>query len=106
MSITRIQEECDVWVNRNFPNRSKAAVIGGLGEEVGEVLRACVKHDQGIRGTADEWMYELEKELGDVFIKLCDVANFYDIDLELAIVNRWHSVQKRDWVTDPEKGGQ
>lgn len=90
------------WVERNFgETRSPLSVVGGLAEETGEVCRAAVKDDQGIRGTHEEWMEELQKEVGDVYIKLVDVATFYGFDLQDAIEKRWSSIRMRDWVKDP-----
>lgn len=105
--LGRLQEDFKVWHNHNFhADNEELAAIAGLSEEAGEVCRAAVKMSQGIRGTRDEWMDELEKETADVFIKLMDVARHYNFDLSKAIQSRWISVRQRNWVDDPTKGGQ
>jgi NTP pyrophosphatase (non-canonical NTP hydrolase) len=104
--LGRLQEDFNVWHDHNFKDSNELETIAGLAEEAGEVCRAAVKMSQGIRGTREDWMDELEKECGDVFIKLMDVAGFYGFDLTTAIQARWKSVRQRNWVDDPSKGGQ
>jgi NTP pyrophosphatase (non-canonical NTP hydrolase) len=106
ISITALQSAVAVWLARNFPDRSPLTVVAGTAEEVGELCRAAVKREQGIRGTEAEWITEIEKELGDVFIKMCDVADWYGIDLEAAIADRWNTVRNRDWQADPQGHGR
>jgi NTP pyrophosphatase (non-canonical NTP hydrolase) len=100
MSIDRLQRDVAVWLARNFPDRNPLTAVAGTAEEVGELCRAAVKLEQGIRGTEAEWLAEIDKELGDVFIKLCDVADLYGRDLEAAIAARWETVRTRDWQAD------
>ena len=95
--IFDVASEVPLWAAYNFPSRTRVDVTLGLAEEVGEVCRAVLKADQGIRGTREEWMRELEKELGDVFIKLVDVAAIHGIDIEDAVVKRWAEIRRRDW---------
>lgn len=72
----------------------------GLGEEVGEVLRAILKREQGIRGTYSEWTEELRKEIGDVFIKLIDVCSREGWELSDVVWDRWKSIRHRDFRSD------
>jgi NTP pyrophosphatase (non-canonical NTP hydrolase) len=125
IDITALQSAVAVWLARNFPDRNPLTVIAGTVEEAGELCalvnpkiakelikrvarlcRAAVKLDQGIRGTEAEWRAEIAKEVGDVVIKLCDVCDWYDIDLEAAIADRWNTVRNRDWRTDPQGHGR
>jgi NTP pyrophosphatase (non-canonical NTP hydrolase) len=98
--IRALQAAVSEWQERNF-DPSEVAVFGGLAEEVGEVMRAWVKRSQGIRGSRAEWDAEIRKEVGDVFIKLCDIARWEGFDLADAIHARWAKVGARDWRTDP-----
>jgi NTP pyrophosphatase (non-canonical NTP hydrolase) len=99
--ITSMQDEVDAWRQKQpWADESPAQSTLGLAEEVGEVCRAVLKNEQRIRGTHDEWMIELAKELGDVFIKLCDVANVYGLDLQKCITARWDEVSKRNFTKD------
>jgi NTP pyrophosphatase (non-canonical NTP hydrolase) len=103
--IRALQGEVNAWVEHNFGHDNELATVGGLAEEVGEVMRAAVKRSQGIRGTREEWDAELRKESADVFIKLCDVASFYGFDLADAVVERWTKVSARDWRANPQGHG-
>lgn len=98
-SISDYQREIVPWVDRNFV-RTQLSAIGGLAEELGEVARCAVKADQGIRGTHEEWMAEMRKELGDVFIKLVETADFFGHDLSVCVQERWAAIRQRDWVND------
>lgn len=103
--ISTYQGVVNAWVEHNFGHGNELAAVGGLAEEVGEVMRAAVKRSQGIRGTREGWDAELRKECADVFIKLCDVAGFYGFDLDQAIKDRWKVVGARDWKADPQGHG-
>lgn len=98
--IRELQTEVNAWVLRNFDNSELTAVVGMV-EEVGELCRAVVKMEQGIRGSREQWFAEIRKESGDVFIKLCDIARFYGFDLADAVAERWADVSRRDWKADP-----
>lgn len=98
--LSDYQEEITEWVIRNFGNDSILATVGGVCEEAGELMRAAIKKDQGIRGTDEEWFQELRKEAADVYIKLNDVAQFYGFSLEDAISERWSEIRLRDWTKD------
>jgi NTP pyrophosphatase (non-canonical NTP hydrolase) len=96
------------WSNHNFGDAvacPPVIAVVGLGEECGEVQRALLKQHQGIRGTWDEWQAELTKELGDVLIKVIDVANRAGITMD-TVLDRWNAIQQRDWKVDPLRGGQ
>lgn len=103
--IRLLQEDMADWQQRNFGDGDELSASVGLAEEVGEVCRAVVKRHQGIRGTREEWDAEIRKEVGDVFIKLVDVARTYRFDLADAIAERWGTIQRRNWKADPQGHG-
>lgn len=103
--IREIQAEVHAWVLHNFGNSNELATYGGLVEETGEVMQAAVKRSSGIRGTHDEWTAKIRKESADVFIKLCDIAQFEGFDLDDAIADRWAVVRQRDWKADSQGHG-
>lgn len=105
MNISGYQDEVNTWVLHNFGRGTPMSAVVGLSEEAGELCRAILKQHQNIRGTRAEWQEEIRKELGDVFIKLCDVANEAGIDLEYAILERWQTIRQRDHRTDPLQHG-
>jgi NTP pyrophosphatase (non-canonical NTP hydrolase) len=98
--IQGLQAAVDTWASRNFPDDTPETVVLGLTEESGKLALIALKRYQGIRGTTAEWDAEIEKECGDVFLKLCHVAVIYGFDLRTAILARWSDISQRDWVTD------
>lgn len=104
--IRYMQDEVDEWNQRQpWADDPPIVVVVGLGEECGEVQRAVLKMHQGIRGTEQEWRAEVEKEMGDVFIKLCALAESLDMDLETAIGMRWAEIKQRNFTKDPQGHG-
>jgi NTP pyrophosphatase (non-canonical NTP hydrolase) len=100
ISIPTIQAEVAVWSNRNFggPDLYPVEIAAlGMGEEAGELQRAILKRWHNIRGTHEEWTEEIKKELGDCFIKLCDVASRAGLGLEECIDQRWDTVKQREF---------
>lgn len=104
-SMDEIQAEITQWIEYNFGNQvSEIRTYGGFCEEVGEVMRAVTKRSQGIRGTRQEWTAELKKELGDVLIKLFDIAEVEGWSLQEVLEERWAEIQQRDWQRYPQTG--
>jgi NTP pyrophosphatase (non-canonical NTP hydrolase) len=101
LEISALQDAVTIWCRRNFPGTTPELDVLGTCEEVGELARAALKRAQGIRGTAEEWEAEIQKECGDIFLKLCCVADAYGFDLRTAILARWEVVRQRDFITDP-----
>lgn len=100
------QRECGEWTDRNFlpgDNLERRALV--LAEETGEAVRCVLKMQQGIRGTRDEWMAELRKELGDVQGALYALAHRAGIDLDDAWSDRWLDLSKRDFKGNPQQQG-
>lgn len=102
MALIRVlQTEITNWVRTNFSNNSDLATYMGTLEELLEagsrLARVITKSAQGSRGfhDVDYAQRELEKECADVFIKLCDIAQYTGFSLEEAIVQRWETVQAR-----------
>lgn len=104
--LAAIQDAIATWSHRNFDPIDLPASTLGLLEEAGEVARAVLKQYQEIRGTWEEWQEEIKKEIGDVFIKLCDVSDRAGLEIEDCIIDRWESVRQRDWRADSLKGNQ
>jgi len=67
-----------------------------MGEEVGELFKAIRKKD-GIHTDANSKEYQIDQELADVFIYLCEIANRYNIDLEKAFRDKEEINKKRTW---------
>ncbi len=100
--------QAEVWEwGQEQPWKDDLAIVRvvGLGEETGEVQRALLKMHQGIRGTREQWLDEAAKEMGDVFIKLCDVAESLGLNLERCIQDRWAEIRQRNFTKDPQGHG-
>jgi NTP pyrophosphatase (non-canonical NTP hydrolase) len=97
------QDRIVQWHRRTFgePQMPLTALL--LAEEVGELCRATLKREQGIRGTDAEWRKEQEKEVADVFIGLCSFAEAAGFDLNAAISERWATILQRTSVTEQER---
>lgn len=107
-NIYQWQRKITTWINKNFPNNNTTATYMGMIEEAGEIARIITKREQGIRGYSDP-IYceqELRKEMADLFIKLCDAAQFEGIDLQEAIEERWETIRFRDWKKNPMGHGK
>ncbi len=59
-----------------------------VAEEAGEVSRAVLKSEQGIRGTPDYWATELREELAGVVIAAASCAAQWGIDLDQAVADQ------------------
>jgi NTP pyrophosphatase (non-canonical NTP hydrolase) len=96
-----VLDEIDAWMHYNFPGETRVTAMLGLVEEVGELARAILKQNQGIRGTFEEWDEEIRKEIGDVMAKLEHVALLCNKDLVGVTWWRWKEVRQRDWIKNP-----
>lgn len=107
MDLARLQNEHRIWVEKNFPDQKRWEPLLGLQEEVGELSHAFLKFHQGIRGY-DEKRFTLEggDAIGDIVIYLASFCTANNFDLPGCVDLTWHRVQNRDWVSDPERGGE
>ena len=67
-----------------------------LGEEIGELFKA-IRKQTGFKTDAKSTAYQIDEELADVFIYLCEIANRYKIDLEKAFRDKEEINKKRVW---------
>lgn len=101
----QIDNEIHDWATRNFPNTDRVVSALGLAEEVGEFCRAVLKQKQGIRGSYAAWDDEIKRELGDIYIKLAQIAGLCNWNLQDLIAARWDEISQRDWIKDPTGHG-
>jgi NTP pyrophosphatase (non-canonical NTP hydrolase) len=105
---TALQFDIWDWTIANFGDNNEHPVVLdglGLGEESGEVLRAILKREEGIRGTRSEWTQELFKEVGDVAIKLFQICAREGVEFDHVIAKRWKEVSQRDFRGNPQQQG-
>lgn len=105
-SIGEMQRDIHAWHRRNFPTDDARDSLLGIGEELGEVMRAQVKQSGNIRGTFEFWQEEKKKEIGDVLIGLLNYCEWNDISFVEALIDRWRVIGKRDYIRFPEDGGR
>lgn len=91
-----IQAEVGAWLDEHLPGRSIELQALVLAEEVGELCRAVVKRQQGIRGTHAEWSAQLRAEAGDVLLTLYSLAASEGFDLHDAAARKWQQILRRD----------
>jgi NTP pyrophosphatase (non-canonical NTP hydrolase) len=76
----------------------------GLVEEVGELAHAHLKQKQKIRGTYKEHQAAKIDAIGDIMIYLADYCARCNINLNLAVIDTWDKVRKRNWSQYPTDG--
>lgn len=97
------QDEILEWSTRNFgevPNSQIQLRISsflGMVEEIGELAHALLKMAQGIRGTKEEHLAEIEDSIADLMVFLLDFCGRNDINAEKLLNEVWDKVKLRDW---------
>lgn len=81
-----LQDQIHLWHLQNYPKDDAVSALLGIEEEIGELNRAVLKQEGGIRGTFDEWEVEQHKEAGDVLIGIINFAGFCGINLEATLL--------------------
>lgn len=90
------QTEIASWSAISYPRLTDGEELIGIIEEMGELCRAVNKRRQGVRGTYAEWTAEIEKELGDIFIKTADVCDRLGFTWSRLATKRWLTIKQRN----------
>jgi NTP pyrophosphatase (non-canonical NTP hydrolase) len=109
MELT-LQSRLRAWRQHNFPTSDGPTKIPGaihllgVAEEAGELAKAHIKQEQGIRGTPEEWEKKAQDSVGDIVIYLMQYCsdrgwNFQDLVTIVAT-----EVLTRDWIKFPFNG--
>ena len=107
MNLRALQSDHKKWLAHNFPNQQPHEPLLGIVEEVGELSHAHLKYKQGIRGlTKSEYQRQAMDAIGDLVIYLASYCNSNDLNLEYCVFATWDKVKHRDWVADPQRGGE
>ena len=85
MDKDALQNDIVAWHRRNYPKDDQFSALLGVQEEIGELNRAELKQEGGIRGTWDEWQIEKHKEAGDVLIGILNFCGFRGIKISDAL---------------------
>jgi len=104
-NLAQLQAEVWEWTKRNFPNKKPHQPLLGALEELGELAHSHLKAEQGIRGTSEEHHTAKIDAVADTIIYLADYATQNGISLQAAVETTWRRVKARDWITNPQDGG-
>lgn len=103
MNLEILQGNLKKWLEHNFPETTSDMQFKGVVEEVGELARADLKTEQGIRGfTAVKGRLKAMDAVGDIVIYLINYCNMKDYSFIDCINMAWAEVSKRDWIAHPE----
>lgn len=110
-SLRELQEQVGCWAVRNFgidsvkvDGRKSLHCTLGAAEEIGELCRAILKRDQGIRGTWEEHCEQAQDAVADTIIYLMDLCYREGWDLQTLLERTVGTVTKRDWKYRPTTG--
>lgn len=106
--LETLQDEHAVWQQKNFGAQATGEnSFLGMVEEMGEMAHAWLKFKQGIRGIDREtFLAKIIDGHCDLIIFGMGMATDLGYVLEDHLEQTWAKVKTRDWVADPEKGGQ
>ena len=74
-----------------------------MGEEVGELMHAFLKSEQGIR-TNEDHRAGMVDAIGDLFIFAAHFCELNNIDMQGAVNTTWAKVKLRDWTKNKTDG--
>lgn len=101
----RLQQETAEWRDKNFPGYTPEDQLLGAIEELGELAHAHLKAKQGIRGN-ENLQHQAEDAVGDLIIYLAGYCSAAGLELQEVVEVTWQHVRKRNWIEDPERGGE
>jgi len=99
-----LQDYVKKWNDHNFHNKKSYQCLLGAGEELGELMHAHLKEEQGIRGTSEEHRLAKMDAIGDVLVYLADYCNQSGIQMDDCWKMVWEELQSRDWKKFPKNG--
>lgn len=119
--LEQFQREHKQWTDHNFPKAQPWESLTGAVEEAGELADALaanlglsqsfgrlshgfLKHQQRIRGTAEQHCEEMQDSIGDIVIFLSHFCNIFGFSLDRIMTETWGRVSKRDWIKHPVNG--
>ncbi len=114
-TLDELQTMMGKWRAQNFPNTPETQnneCVMGVSEEAGELIRSHLKSLQSIRGfsTMGEGKvkrdYKMKDAMADGIIYMMGVCDANEWRLQNVLETTCQSVMERDWISDPDEGGQ
>lgn len=106
LTLPQLQREQKEWSDRNFPGQEPWVALLGAVEEIGELAHAHIKAHQGIRGDAEKHAAKGRDAVGDTLVYLAHYCTAMGWDMQEVMEETWGQVKKRDWQSDPLRGGE
>lgn len=108
LDIDAMQREHDLWRRRNFHDQAVLLEDQVLGccEEAGEMAHHLLKLRAGIRGGEQEHVEGIIDAGCDFMVFFMGVCTQLGVNMELEFAKVWQKVKQRDWINDPERGGE
>lgn len=89
------QQDCGRWSEKTFPKSTPESIASHLLEEVDEIFIAVKESDN----------VQTAFEIADVMLLLIHLAHKLDIDLGLAVIDKFQKNKNRQWETEPNEKG-
>jgi NTP pyrophosphatase (non-canonical NTP hydrolase) len=100
MDLTKLAAEIDVFINNHGGYWEPAWLLSAITEEVGELSRAMQVfagiREKGISSNSPALIQDIEEESGDLLFALLCLTNYFDINLEKALLNTLKKYKRRD----------
>ncbi len=105
LSLREIQEEHQAWAWYNFPDTPVHRPLMGAAEDLGELMHAQLRGEQGTREAKEPHPDLLAKDaIGALILFLVHYCNLRGFDLEEIVDDTWAIVRHRDRVKFPKNG--
>ena len=117
VSMVALQVELNAWACKNFGAQPNHRNVLGMGEEMGELMeaflaimpsmgrlmRAQLKHEQGIRDMKDRDAYKakMADAIADIMVFAMNACTAMRLDFGTLLSETIQEVVKRDWKKNP-----
>ncbi len=95
LNLNEIQEKVDLWIKNHGDYWSPLSMLSAIMEEVGEVARE-INNLEGFKPIKKGKKADLVEELGDLLFSIICLANYYDIELNDAVLKSIEKFSERD----------
>ena len=98
------QDQVQNWITNNYPAYTPSQAALHVCEEAGELARAQLKLEQGVRGTADHWRTNIQEEVGDILNALVAVCMTNNLVLKECAEQASKKLDGQNWLHYPING--